>query len=101
MKLDQVAPFLGLTEHMVQTVGVPAGVHHISQTPRRFDAGILFSCVPGLLDKHVHDTGQEITGGVSTLLEWDEDLPAFPAVHAEVLKARAYAGARPRAALRA
>jgi uncharacterized protein len=44
---------------------------------------------------------QELTGGVSTLLEWDEDVPAFPAVHAEVLKARAYVGARPRAALRA
>jgi uncharacterized protein (UPF0276 family) len=33
-----------------------------------------------------------MTGSVSTLLEWDEDLPPFPEVHAEVLKARRYAG---------
>jgi uncharacterized protein (UPF0276 family) len=32
-----------------------------------------------------------MTGSVSTLLEWDEDLPPFPEVHAEVLKARRYA----------
>lgn len=30
----------------------------------------------------------ELTGGVSTLIEWDERLPPFPEVHAEVLKAR-------------
>jgi uncharacterized protein (UPF0276 family) len=30
----------------------------------------------------------ELTGGVSTLIEWDEALPPFPEVHAEVLKAR-------------
>jgi len=30
----------------------------------------------------------ELTGGVSTLLEWDAKIPAFPIVHAEVLKAR-------------
>lgn len=35
----------------------------------------------------------ELTGGVSTLIEWDENLPPFPAVHAEVLKARNYAPA--------
>jgi uncharacterized protein (UPF0276 family) len=29
-----------------------------------------------------------LTGPVSTLLEWDEELPPFPEVHAEVLKAR-------------
>jgi uncharacterized protein (UPF0276 family) len=28
------------------------------------------------------------TGGASTLLEWDAQIPAFPVVHAEVLKAR-------------
>jgi uncharacterized protein (UPF0276 family) len=33
------------------------------------------------------------TGAVSTLIEWDEKLPPFPEVHAEVLKARDYAGA--------
>ena len=31
-----------------------------------------------------------LTGPVSTLLEWDDRLPPFEAVHAEVLKARAY-----------
>ena len=30
----------------------------------------------------------ELTGGVSTLIEWDDRLPPFPDVHAEVLKAR-------------
>ena len=30
------------------------------------------------------------TGGVSTLLEWDADIPPFETLHAEVLKARQY-----------
>jgi len=30
------------------------------------------------------------TGNVSTLLEWDADIPAFEVVHGEALKARAY-----------
>src|SRR4029077_15237740 len=30
------------------------------------------------------------TGNVSTLLEWDADIPAFGVVHGEALKARAY-----------
>jgi len=30
----------------------------------------------------------ELTGGVSTLLEWDASIPEFPVVHREVLKAR-------------
>jgi uncharacterized protein (UPF0276 family) len=34
----------------------------------------------------------ELTGGVSTLIEWDDRLPAFAEVHAEVLKARRYVG---------
>lgn len=33
----------------------------------------------------------ELTGGVSTLIEWDEQLPPFTEVHAEALKARRYA----------
>jgi len=33
-----------------------------------------------------------LTGGVSTLLEWDANIPAFPIVHAEVLKAKQYMG---------
>jgi hypothetical protein len=32
----------------------------------------------------------ELTGPVSTLIEWDDRLPAFPEVHAEVLKARQF-----------
>ncbi len=32
----------------------------------------------------------QLTGGVSTLLEWDAHIPAFDVVHAEVLKARQY-----------
>ncbi|HEX8163802.1 MAG TPA: DUF692 domain-containing protein [Pyrinomonadaceae bacterium] len=32
-------------------------------------------------------------GGVSTLLEWDSNLPPFPELHAEVLKARRHAQA--------
>jgi uncharacterized protein (UPF0276 family) len=35
----------------------------------------------------------ELTGGRSTLLEWDEEIPTFPVVHREVLKARKYMGA--------
>jgi uncharacterized protein (UPF0276 family) len=31
-----------------------------------------------------------LTGGASTLLEWDASIPPFPVVHAEVLKARRY-----------
>ena len=33
-----------------------------------------------------------LTGGVSTLLEWDAKIPPFPVVHAEVLKAKQYMG---------
>ncbi len=33
----------------------------------------------------------ELTGGVSTLIEWDEELPPFAEVHAEALKAKRYA----------
>lgn len=32
------------------------------------------------------------TEGISTLLEWDAKIPAFPVLHAEVLKARAWLG---------
>ena len=32
----------------------------------------------------------QLTGGLSTLLEWDARIPAFPVVHAEVLKAKQY-----------
>jgi uncharacterized protein (UPF0276 family) len=48
-------------------------------------------------DNHVIDPvwelyrlAHELTGGASTLLEWDARIPEFPVVHAEVLKARNY-----------
>jgi uncharacterized protein len=48
-------------------------------------------------DNHVIDPvwelyrlAHELTGGASTLLEWDARIPEFPVVHAEVLKARQY-----------
>jgi uncharacterized protein (UPF0276 family) len=34
------------------------------------------------------------TGGASTLLEWDAEIPDFPTLHAEVLKARDYLSAQ-------
>jgi len=48
-------------------------------------------------DNHVIDpvwelyrTAHQLTGGVSTLLEWDANIPPFPVVHAEVLKAKQF-----------
>ena len=48
-------------------------------------------------DGHVVDPVWELyrlahrlTGGVSTLLEWDARIPEFPVLHAEVLKAQRY-----------
>ncbi len=48
-------------------------------------------------DNHVIDPvwemyrlAHQLTGGASTLLEWDANIPEFPVVHAEVLKARQY-----------
>jgi uncharacterized protein (UPF0276 family) len=53
-----------------------------------------------LIDTHDHPvvdpvwelfrTAHRLTGGVSTLLEWDARIPSFPEVHAEVLKARRF-----------
>jgi uncharacterized protein len=36
----------------------------------------------------------KLTGGASTLLEWDAKIPEFPVVHAEVLKAKHYMSER-------
>jgi len=36
----------------------------------------------------------ELTGGVSTLLEWDARIPPFPVLHDEVLKAKRFMGER-------
>jgi uncharacterized protein (UPF0276 family) len=69
-------------------------------------------CGTHLIDTHdghgidpvweLYRLAHRLTGGASTLLEWDAKIPAFPVVHAEVLKARAYMtaalGAAPAAA---
>ena len=59
-------------------------------------------CGTHLIDTHDHPVvdpvwslyrlAHALTGGVSTLLEWDAQIPPFPVLHAEVLKARAYWG---------
>ena len=50
-------------------------------------------------DNHVVDPvwklyrlAHRLTGGVSTLLEWDAKIPPFPVLHAEVLKAKQHIG---------
>ena len=50
-------------------------------------------------DNHVIDPvwdlyrlAHRLTGGVSTLLEWDAKIPPFPVLHAEVLKAKHHIG---------
>jgi uncharacterized protein (UPF0276 family) len=58
------------------------------------------NCRTHLIDTHdgevidpvweLYRLAHQLTGGVSTLLEWDAKIPPFPIVHAEVLKARAY-----------
>src|SRR5216683_846046 len=55
-----------------------------------------------LLDVHHHHVvdpvwklyrlAHQLTGGVSTLLEWDANNPPFPVLHAEVLKAKQHIG---------
>ena len=37
---------------------------------------------------NLYRLAHQLTGGVSTLLEWDAKIPPFPVVHAEVLKTR-------------
>jgi uncharacterized protein (UPF0276 family) len=56
-------------------------------------------------DNHVVDRvwelyrlAHQLTGGVSTLLEWDAHIPPFPVVHAEVLKAKRFMGMAPASA---
>jgi uncharacterized protein (UPF0276 family) len=58
------------------------------------------NCGTHLIDTHdgevidpvwdLYRLAHQLTGGVSTLLEWDARIPEFPVVHAEVLKARNY-----------
>jgi hypothetical protein len=52
-------------------------------------------------DNHVIDPvwelyslAHQLTGGVSTLLEWDANIPPFEVLHAEVLKAKQFMGER-------
>jgi len=40
----------------------------------------------------LYELARRLTGGVSTLLEWDANIPEFPVVHAEVQKAKKYFG---------
>lgn len=56
------------------------------------------NCGTHLIDTHdghvidpvweLYRLAHQLTGGVSTLLEWDASIPPFPVLHAEVLKAR-------------
>lgn len=56
------------------------------------------NCGTHLIDTHdgpvidpvwdLYRLAHQLTGGVSTLLEWDAKIPEFPVVHAEALKAR-------------
>jgi uncharacterized protein (UPF0276 family) len=58
------------------------------------------NCGTHLIDTHdrevidpvweLYRLAHQLTGGVSTLLEWDARIPPFAVVHAEVLKARRY-----------
>lgn len=41
---------------------------------------------------NLYRLAHQLTGGVSTLLEWDAKIPPFPVLHAEVLKARRHIG---------
>lgn len=58
------------------------------------------NCRTHLVDTHdgevidpvweLYRLAHQLTGGVSTLLEWDAKIPPFPMLHNEVLKARRY-----------
>jgi uncharacterized protein (UPF0276 family) len=60
------------------------------------------NCQTHLIDTHddhvvdpvwkLYRLAHQLTGGVSTLLEWDAKIPPFPVLHAEVLKARNHIG---------
>jgi hypothetical protein len=61
------------------------------------------NCQTHLIDTHdgqvidpvweLYRLAHRLTGGASTLLEWDAKIPPFPVVHAEVLKAREHMSA--------
>jgi uncharacterized protein (UPF0276 family) len=60
------------------------------------------NCGTHLIDTHddhvidpvwrLYAEAHRLTGGTSTLLEWDARIPEFPVLHVEVLKAREYIG---------
>ncbi len=60
-------------------------------------------CVTHLVDTHDHPVidpvwdlyrlANQLTDGVSTLLEWDAHIPPFPELHAELLKAKGHIAA--------
>ena len=60
------------------------------------------NCGTHLLDTHsdhvvdpvwkLYELTHRLSGGRATLLEWDDDIPSFAIVHAEVQKARAHMG---------
>lgn len=62
-------------------------------------------CATHLIDTHdnhvidpvweLYRRAHQLTGGMSTLLEWDANIPPFPVVHAEVLKAKRYMASGP------
>ena len=79
-------------------------VHYVQQIPADRVVQVHLAghtnCRTHLIDTHdgevidpvweLYRLAHQRTGGVSTLLEWDAKIPAFPIVHAEVLKARQY-----------
>ena len=58
------------------------------------------NCTTHLIDTHdghvidpvwdLYRMAHQLTGGVSTLLEWDASIPPFPVLHEEVLKAKQF-----------
>ncbi|MFV1996136.1 MAG: DUF692 domain-containing protein [Verrucomicrobiales bacterium] len=61
-------------------------------------------CTTHLVDTHDHPVidpvwdlyrlAYQLTGGVSTLLEWDASIPPFPELHGELLKAKSHIAAK-------
>lgn len=82
-------------------------VEYIKSVPHRrvvqFHLAGHTNCQTHLIDTHdnhvidpvweLYRLAHQLTGGASTLLEWDARIPEFPVVHAEVQKARHYMGA--------
>jgi len=82
-------------------------VEHIQSLPHRRVVQVHLAghtnCGTHLIDTHddhvidpvweLYRLAHALTGGVSTLLEWDAKIPEFPVVHAEVLKAKKYTSA--------